>query len=278
MPYVCGHSAREMDRLAIQAAVYEGITQELFHRAGLGPGMRVLDIGCGAGDVSLLAARLVGPTGYVLGVDHAPEAIAAARGRAERAGVAHAAFHCGEIAAFAPDAPVDALVGRFVLMHQRDPAAVLRAAVRHVRPGGVVAFIESHMSASLPGVHSWPHSPTYDRVVRWQTDVIRAAGSRPDMGLALAPTFLAADLPAPDLRLEARVEGGPGAPIYRYMTESLRSMLPLAERLGIAHLTPQELDGLEQALQAEVTSGGGVLVSPLVVAAWCRVPRGSGAR
>jgi SAM-dependent methyltransferase len=214
----------------------------------------------------------VGPAGHVLGVDHAPEALAAARTRAERAGVAHVSFHAGEIATFAPGAAVDALVGRFVLMHQRDPAGALRAAARQVRPGGVVAFVESHMSASVPGAHSWPHSPTYDRVVRWQTDVIRAAGSRPDMGLALGPTFLAAGLPAPDLRLEARVEGGPDASIYRYIAESLRSMLPLAERFGIARLTPEEMDRLEGKLRAEVTAAGGVLVSPLVVTAWCRLP------
>jgi ubiquinone/menaquinone biosynthesis C-methylase UbiE len=272
MPYVCGHSAREMDRLAIQATVYEDITRDLLLRAGVGPAMQVLDIGCGAGDVSLLAARLVGPAGRVLGVDHASEAVAVARARAERAGVANVAFYAGEIAGFAPDAPVDALVGRFVLMHQPDPAALLGAAARHVRPGGVVAFVESHMSGSVPGVHSWPHSPTYDRVVRWQTDTIRAAGSRTDMGLALGPAFLAAGLPAPDLRLEARVEGGPDASIYRYIAESLRSMLPLAEQFGIARLAPQEIDRLEQELRAEVTGAGGVLVSPLVVAAWCRVP------
>lgn len=271
MPYVCGHSAREIERLAVQGAFYEDITRGLFDRAGLCPGMRVLDIGCGAGDVSLLAARLVGPAGQVLGVDHAPEAIAAARSRAERAGVDNVAFHLAEIAGFVPDAPVDALVGRFVLMHQRDPAAVLRSVARQLRPGGVIALLESHMSGSIPGVHSWPPSPTYDRIVGWLTAVIQAAGGRTDMGLALGPTVLAAGLPAPRLRLEARVEGGPDAAIYRYMAESLHSMLPLAERFGIVHLTPDEVDALEQQLRAEVTASGGVLVSPLVVAAWGRV-------
>ena len=261
-----------MGRLSIQAAVYGDITRDLFQRAGLGPGMRVLDIGCGAGDVSLLAARLVGPTGRVLGVDHAPEAIAAARARAEQAGAGNVGFHLSEIADFAPDAPVDALVGRFVLMHQRDPVAALRAAARHVRPGGVIALVESHMSGSIPGVHSWPHSPTYDRIVGWLTAVIRAAGGRTDMGLALGPTFLAAGLPGPHLQLEARVEGGPDAVIYQYVAESLHSMLPLAERFGIARLTPEEVDALERQLRAEVTASGGVVVSPLVVAAWCRVP------
>src|SRR5213593_1077419 len=58
--YVCGHSANELERLEIQGAFFEEITRNLLVAAGIGPGMRVLDIGCGAGDVSLLAADLVG--------------------------------------------------------------------------------------------------------------------------------------------------------------------------------------------------------------------------
>jgi hypothetical protein len=135
----------------------------------------------------------------------------------------------------------------------------------------MVAMVESQMTASVTGVHSSPHSPTYDRIVRSLITVIEAAGARADMGLELRRTFLEAGLPAPTLALRARVEGGPGAAIYRYMVESLRSMLPLAERLGIASFTATELDELERQLREEVVASGGVLVAPLLVGAWCLV-------
>jgi hypothetical protein len=61
--YILGHDRDELDRLIYQARFFGGLTEEVLRRAGLAPGMRVLDVGCGTGDVSFLAARLVGPTG-----------------------------------------------------------------------------------------------------------------------------------------------------------------------------------------------------------------------
>ena len=67
--YVLGHSERELERLRLQAQLIDPITRQFLIEAGIAPGMRVLDVGCGAGDVALLAADLVGPTGQVVGVD-----------------------------------------------------------------------------------------------------------------------------------------------------------------------------------------------------------------
>src|SRR5438309_1192712 len=63
--YVLGHSPSEIRRLVSQAAILRPITERLLRTAGVGRGMRVLDLGCGAGDVSMLAAELVGPSGSV---------------------------------------------------------------------------------------------------------------------------------------------------------------------------------------------------------------------
>ncbi len=272
--YVCGHSTDELDRLETQGAFFEEITRDLLVTAGLGSGMRVLDLGCGAGDVTFLAAAMVAPLGSVVGIDRAPEAIEAAKARRAARGLKNVNFQIADVAEWTPAQPVDALVGRFVLMHQADPAAVLRAAARHLRPRGIVALLESHMDACVAGVHSWPHSPTYDSILRTLVEVIRAAGAHTDMGFRLGRTFVEAGLPAPALRVQARTEGGPDAPIYHYMATSLRSMLPLARRLGVT--TPvaskEEVEELERRLRQEVKASGGVLTSPLVVGAWCRVP------
>ncbi|UCG89251.1 MAG: hypothetical protein JSW71_12210, partial [Gemmatimonadota bacterium] len=115
-------------------------------------------------------------------------------------------------------------------------------------------------------------SPTYDRIVTSLVDTIAAAGAHNDMGLRLGQVFMEAGLPAPELWLQARVEGGPDAAIYRYMADSLRSMLPLARQLGVARLSLEDVDVLEKELAHEVTASGGVLTSPLVVGAWCRLP------
>ena len=65
LPYVLGHSDQEIDRLSAQARLIAPFTRQLFRDAGIVPGMRVLDVGSGAGDVAFLVAELIGKTGEV---------------------------------------------------------------------------------------------------------------------------------------------------------------------------------------------------------------------
>jgi SAM-dependent methyltransferase len=281
--YVCGHTPRERERLDLQGSFYEDITRRALVEGGIGPGMRVLDIGCGTGAVTLLAAGLVGPSGAVAGVDRDPEAVAAAQARARARGATDVSFHRATIGdageadptAGAPDFRVggwDAVVGRFVLMHQRDPAATLARAASLLRPGGRVVLVESAMAGLLGAPHSEPWCSLYDRVVRWTCAVVEAGGADLRAGLRLRRVFAAAGLPAPTTLLEARVEGGPSSPLYRYCAESVRSMLPLAERFGIEGFDAASVDTLEGALRDTAVAGGHALVSWPVVAAWCRLP------
>jgi SAM-dependent methyltransferase len=276
--YVLGHTTRELDRLDAQGAIYRDATLRAFREAGIGAGMRILDLGCGSGDVSLLAATLVGPGGAVVGIERDAGTAAAAKARADGRGVTNVTFRLGEITDVGDDEPFDALVGRFILMHQPDPAATLAAAARGVRPGGPVAFVESHMAALLGGTHSLPPSPLYDRVVRWKCAAVRAVGADLEAGLRLRRTFLDAGLPEPMMRLEAPVGGGAMSPLYTYMAESMRSMLPVARRHGIAGFDGPALDRLADDLRDELVASGGVLLGWPVVAAWCRKPAAPGDR
>ncbi len=89
--------------------------------------MHVLDVGCGAGDVSFLCARLVGTEGRVVGIDRSPESIALATQRAQAAGLENVTFVAGDVAPVTIDWRFDAIVGRLVLMYFADPAALLRS-------------------------------------------------------------------------------------------------------------------------------------------------------
>src|ERR1700682_6459101 len=79
--YLLGDTSAEHQRLIRQAAIFEPFTERLFRDAGVGPGQRVLDIGSGVGDVAMLAARLTGPTGEVVGVERDATTLAMARSR-----------------------------------------------------------------------------------------------------------------------------------------------------------------------------------------------------
>jgi SAM-dependent methyltransferase len=87
--YVLGHSQDEIGRLIGQAAILRSTTERLLRSAGIEQGMRVLDLGCGAGDVSMLAGKLVGPSGSVIGIDPNADILAVARARAQADGLPH---------------------------------------------------------------------------------------------------------------------------------------------------------------------------------------------
>lgn len=158
--YVLGHVDAELQRLLMQGRLHRDFTEYALRRAGLRPGMRVLDVGCGPGDVSFIAARLVGRAGAVLGVDASPEAIELARTRAARQGLTTVHFETATLPDVLLHEPVDALIGRLILMHLPDPTAALRQLAGIVRSGGVVAFCEIDTST----VHAVPELPLLQTV------------------------------------------------------------------------------------------------------------------
>src|ERR1700730_9679676 len=110
--YALGYTNSEHERLIRQAARIAPYTERLFREAGIGPGQRVLDLGSGVDDVSMLLARIVGPSAEA------------------------------DLNQIVSDQPFDAAVGRFILMFLPDPASVLRSLTQLVRPGGIVSFQE----------------------------------------------------------------------------------------------------------------------------------------
>jgi ubiquinone/menaquinone biosynthesis C-methylase UbiE len=159
--YPLGYSEGEAKRLIDQGAMLEDLTGALLRRSGLSEGMRVLDIGCGVGDVSLLAARIVGKDGSVVGVDRAAPSLEIARGRANRraglSGIASISFIEADLTTFEPEETFDAIIGRFVLLYIPDPASALRRLSRSLRPGGSIAFNEYDMTTCA----QTPESPLF---------------------------------------------------------------------------------------------------------------------
>ena len=100
--YALGHSERELERLSRQGEVFLPFTRQLFEQAGISRGMRVLDVGSGAGDVSFLAAEFVGPGGSVTGVDRAEVAVNWANARARSGRIGNVDFLLGDPAIFDP--------------------------------------------------------------------------------------------------------------------------------------------------------------------------------
>ncbi len=270
--YALGHSDSETARLMLQHQVYRPTTLALLEAAGLSRGMRVLDLGSGAGDVAMLAAEMVGPHGAVTGVDANEKIVSTARARSQAAGLANVHFLHHDLAKLDDaDLPADfdAVVGRWILMHVPEPAAVLRSAARRLRPGGVVAVQESDLELSRQR-HSFPSGPVHEQVASWLTPPADVPGPDRHAGLSVLRTFHNSGLPTPQLRMEAPLGGGPDWPGYRLIAATVRSLLPMIDALGRATREEIDIDTLEERLRAEVVTNDGVQILPTVVGAWTR--------
>jgi ubiquinone/menaquinone biosynthesis C-methylase UbiE len=154
--YVLGTTETEHDRLMRQAARLAPHTGALFREAGLTAGHRVLDIGSGVGDVALLAARIVGSQGEIVGIDRDGAALAIARERAKASGLQNVRFVEADVSQFAADKPFDAIVGRLTLQFVPRPVEILATLASALRPGGVMIFQESNWEALLSQVAHLP--------------------------------------------------------------------------------------------------------------------------
>jgi ubiquinone/menaquinone biosynthesis C-methylase UbiE len=231
--------------------------------------MRVLDVGCGVGDVSLLAAELVGPTGAVLGVDRSPEAIETATRRVARAGRSGVvSFTAADLDTYRPETGFDAVIGRLILMYLPDPADALRRFAACLAPGGLIVFQE----IAIAQARSLPEGPLFRRSVCWITKTFARSGFEIDMGGKLYRTFLAAGLPAPQMIAGARVEGGADAFAYDYVAATVRSLLPAAERVGAATAAEVEIGTLADRLRAEALRSSACIMLPPLIGAWAQIP------
>ena len=266
--YVLGHSDRELDRLKAQARLIDPITQRFFREAGIAPGMRVLDVGSGAGDVAFLAADIVGDTGEVVGVDRVPAALEAARSRAVARSLRNVAFREGDPGEMVFERPFDAVIGRYVLQFQKEPATMLGKLAAHVRPGGVIVFHEIDWS----GLESYPPAPTYDQCCRWGVETLRLHGTETRMGTKLHSTFVAAGLRPPSMRLEALIGGGTNSlEVVHLIADLVATLLPEMERLGVATAAEVGIETLVERMSNEAIASSSVIVGHFQIGAWSRV-------
>lgn len=249
------------------ADIVGAMTERLLVEAGVGPGRRVLDVGCGRGDVSFLVARLVGERGQVVGLDRDAQPLVVAREQANALGLSNVTFVEGDLGAPAAEpGGFDAVVGRRVLMYQPDPVAALRGLARALRPGGVIVFQE-HDSTKMPS--SLTPLPLHERVHGWLWRMVEREGGNVHMGLELARVLEQAGLAVEGVRAEAIVQ----TPTLAYGVGTIvRAVLPRIVQQGVATADEVDVDTLDQRLAEERLRAKATCVWELVFGAWARKP------
>ncbi|MEM6991223.1 MAG: class I SAM-dependent methyltransferase [Myxococcota bacterium] len=230
--------------------------RRLLVEAGVGPGMRVLDVGCGTGVVTGIVAELVGPQGEVVGVDREPRALAKARTEAARLGLSNVTYVEQDLSEPLPRAALyDVAVTRRVIMYLPDPALVLRAVARALKPGGIAVFNE--MDSSITPASTNP-MPLHDRVNGWIWATVAAEGANVRMGFELPALLDACGLQVQHVQAEAEVDGYPST-----MATIVRAILPRILEHTSATEAEVAIDTLEERLVAEREQTGSVYVRNL---------------
>jgi ubiquinone/menaquinone biosynthesis C-methylase UbiE len=260
----------EYERLIDQAEIFGPLTGRMLRGAGIGAGMHVLDIGCGAGDVSFQVSALVGSEGSVTGVDVDGDAIALAEQRRATHGITNVSFRQADARYLDPGRPFDAAVGRFVLMFQPDPTEALRSFAERVRPGGILAFCEQAASVTATSDNS---QPALAALLALFTSVFERSGARPNIGIELYSRMRDTGLhPHPMPLAEFVLHPARDTLTYRRWAQFARSMLPkiVEYRLG----TEEEIrHRVEHDLREELLAATGLVpLSWLMIGQWAHVP------
>jgi len=257
---------------AAHAAFAQPLTEELLDAAGIRPGMRAIVLGSGLADLALLVAERVGVTGTVLGLHDHPAVVFDARRQAAEEGFAGVEFRRASLDELVLDERVDAVIGRFFLGEERDPAGALRHAAGLVRDGGRIVFHEWHFgSVQWPQTSHWPDVPLYRSFAHWTLGSLRRRRVDVDMGLRLANLFTEAGLALPAVHTDLRVVQGSNSLGYAFFEATLRELLPTIERCGLAHAYDVDVDTFAKRLQQQTIAANGHVFLPLQVGAWTRV-------
>jgi SAM-dependent methyltransferase len=265
-PYALGSDDVEVARLDEQAGVIAGATAGLLRAAGIGAGMHVIDFGTGLGHVAFQLAELVGPTGFVTGVDQSGRLLELAEQRRAATGYEHVRFVEGDARTYRPDSPVDAVVARLLLFHLPDADAVVRHFAGLLRAGGTALMLDFDIGSA----RTHPPVPLAAAARGWVDAGFRAAGADASIGARLGTLLRDAGLDENRaLGMQPYLDAAdPMA--TRLLGGVVRALSPTLLAAGIVGEAELGLDTFEQRLASELRAADAVFLPPALVGAWGR--------
>jgi ubiquinone/menaquinone biosynthesis C-methylase UbiE len=260
--YVIRGGREGFERLQVLGAARRATTLELFELAGLRPGMRCVDLGCGGGDVTLDMAALAGPAGRVVGIDVDPAKLEFAREAARERGLANVAFEAADVNQWAGPGEYDLVYCRFLLQHLARPVDLLRRMWDATRAGGVLAVED----ADLEGLFCDPDNPGFSFYLRMYVEVLTRNGGDPGCARRLARYFRETGIPAPAMRLLQGVSADGDAKAMPLLTLEAIADSIVSSRLASAAQVTAAIENL----RAFTTRPDTLISDPRIFQVWAR--------
>lgn len=254
------------ERLRVLAAARRASTVELFRLAGLRPGIRCADLGCGSGDVTLEMAALAGPAGSAVGIDMDQAKLEPAREAARERGLANVAFEIGDVNQWQGAGEYDFVYCRFLFQHLARPVDLLRRMWEAVRPGGALAVED----ADLEGLFCDPDNDGFSFYRRIYPEVLVRNGGDPGCARRLARYFREIGICDPAVRMLQGISAGGDAKMMPLLT--LEAIADSIVSAGLA--SADEVASAIEDLAAFTADPGTTIADPRIFQVWAR--RGAG--
>ncbi|MDB5340831.1 MAG: hypothetical protein JWN70_6450 [Planctomycetaceae bacterium] len=251
------------ERLSLLGSVKWPTTKTLLDRAGLRPGLRCLDVGCGIGTVSLRMAEAVLPLGRVTGIDIDEHCLGLARSAAQQLGL-DVEFKVGCASNLQDCALYDLVFGRFLLTHLSEADKALQGMIRAARQGGVVVVEDIQFT----GHFSHPACPAFDKYVSLYQQVVQRRGGDPNIGPRLLGMFLDAGLNDVGFEvIQPTYRDGTGKQMAAVTMEHIREAV-----VGAGLASDEEINEVIHEINAFACDPRTVLSLPRIFQVWGKRP------
>ncbi len=260
--YVLGTGGDELARLQLQNRLWSDAAVAAWQRAGIAPGQRALDVGCGPGFAACDLAQLVTSSGAVVGIDESPPFVAHANEQARLRALPWLTAAAGDVQQLTPaltgGKTFDLAWARWVLCFVRDPAAVVRGVANALRPGGRFVVHDYFNYGSMTMA---PRRRSHDLAVAATMRSWRNHGGDPDVVGRLPALFAAHGLRILHFGVHQRIARGTDS-MFAWPDTWWRTFAPKLVAMG--QLAQRDCDELIADLTAARTSGTDFIHCPPV--------------
>jgi ubiquinone/menaquinone biosynthesis C-methylase UbiE len=248
-------------RLQVLARALWPTTSVLLARAGLRPGMRCLDLGCGGGEVTFELARIAGDAGHATGFDMDETKLALGREAAATKGIGNIEFRAANVNEWDEPDAYDLIYCRFLLTHLGRPVELLRKMWAALKPGGAMVVEDIDFN----GYFCHPANEGFNFYVETYRRVVERRGGDADIGPKLYGYFLEAGIPNVNLSLIQFVDVRGEAKTLSLST--LENIVPAILEEGIA--TEDEVKAALENFARFTEDPTTIVGSPRVFQLWC---------
>jgi ubiquinone/menaquinone biosynthesis C-methylase UbiE len=258
--YIISGGQAGKSRLNVLAGVLENSTRSLLLANGLCEGSRVLDVGCGGGNVATMAAEIAGATGNVTALDFDETLIALNRQDAAAQGISNLSYQALSAYDVAYENKFDVVYARFLLSHLQRSEEVLLNMLRAAKPGGRIVVEDVQFS----GHFSYPANAAFERYLELYSALATTRGQNPEIGPALFEMFKQAGIRDVQFDvIQPAFNNGPGKQMESITLDRIKEAV-ISEGLASA----AEVAQIQAELETFIADEQSIISLPRIFRVW----------